>query len=68
MVKQAHLFVYGTLRRGFRHLMADLLAEQAEFVGEGVFQGRLYDLGSYPGVTASNHAGRHRCGRRLRLT
>ncbi len=48
-----YLFVYGTLRRGFENPMAELLARQADFVGLGHFQGRLYDLGSYPGVEAS---------------
>lgn len=51
-----HLFVYGTLRRGFEHPMADLLARQADYVGLGRFQGYLYDLGSYPGVKIAPHA------------
>lgn len=48
-----YLFVYGTLRRGFKHPMANVLARQADFVGLGKFQGQLYDLGSYPGVKPS---------------
>ena len=40
------LFVYGTLMRGFR--LHRLLEGRAEFVGEGVAPGRLFDLGSYP--------------------
>lgn len=51
-----YLFVYGTLRRGFEHPLTHLLARQAHFVGRGRFQGRLYDLGSYPGVQSSCHA------------
>jgi gamma-glutamylcyclotransferase (GGCT)/AIG2-like uncharacterized protein YtfP len=51
-----HLFVYGTLRRSFQHPLAELLARHAKFVGRGIFQGRLYDLGSYPGVISSDNA------------
>ena len=50
------LFVYGTLRRGFEHPMADLLARQADFIGRGIFQGKLYNLGSYPGVKTSHRS------------
>jgi gamma-glutamylcyclotransferase (GGCT)/AIG2-like uncharacterized protein YtfP len=45
------LFVYGTLRRLSRHPMAQLLAEQACFIGQGTVAGRLYNLGRYPGMT-----------------
>ena len=40
------LFVYGTLMRGFR--LHDVLASRAAFVGEGLVQGLLFDLGRYP--------------------
>jgi gamma-glutamylcyclotransferase (GGCT)/AIG2-like uncharacterized protein YtfP len=33
--------------------MANRLAAQADFIGPARFQGRLYDLGTYPGVIAS---------------
>lgn len=42
------LFVYGTLRRGSRSLMAERLASGATFVGEGTVCGRLFDTGAYP--------------------
>jgi gamma-glutamylcyclotransferase (GGCT)/AIG2-like uncharacterized protein YtfP len=45
----AHIFVYGTLRRACGNPFARLLSERAHFVGEARVQGRLYDLGSYPG-------------------
>lgn len=48
-----HLFVYGTLRRSASHPMHTLVSP-ATFVGPGEFRGRLYDLGSYPGVVASD--------------
>lgn len=44
-----HLFVYGTLRKGFRsHEMLRRL--RAQFLATGYVQGRLYDLGNYPGA------------------
>jgi gamma-glutamylcyclotransferase (GGCT)/AIG2-like uncharacterized protein YtfP len=50
MSQSPHLFVYGTLRRGFNHPLAQHLARQAHFVGLGCVPGRLYDLGDYPGL------------------
>lgn len=47
------LFVYGTLRRDFAHPLHRLLAENALWLGEARFQGRLYSLGDYPGVVPS---------------
>ena len=44
------LFVYGTLMRGFPSLESWQGRVQAEFVGRGNIQGRLYDLGEYPAV------------------
>ena len=51
------LFVYGTLREGFDSLENWQSRVQAEFVGRGKIQGRLYDLGAYPAVirAASEH-------------
>ncbi|MEJ2010260.1 MAG: gamma-glutamylcyclotransferase [Acidobacteriota bacterium] len=49
---KAHLFVYGTLRKGFRsHEMLRRL--HAQSVAGGHVQGRLYDLGNYPGAVES---------------
>jgi gamma-glutamylcyclotransferase (GGCT)/AIG2-like uncharacterized protein YtfP len=44
------LFVYGTLRRSQGHPLAGFLADRADWVGLGHVAGRLYDLGSYPGL------------------
>lgn len=44
-----HLFVYGTLRRGTGVAMAEHLARHATYLGTGCCQGRLYELGRYPG-------------------
>jgi len=51
--EQTYLFVYGTLRRDVAHPMHAVLAAHAEFIGAGTFQGKLYDLGGYPGAVPS---------------
>src|SRR6202049_954042 len=50
---QDHLFVYGTLMRGFDHPMAQLLSRSADFLGEARCQGRLYLIKHYPGLVLS---------------
>jgi gamma-glutamylcyclotransferase (GGCT)/AIG2-like uncharacterized protein YtfP len=42
------LFTYGTLMRGFR--LHGLLDGRARYAGRGQVQGRIIDLGSYPGA------------------
>lgn len=49
------LFVYGTLRRGFNHPMARLLARHARYLGEGRVNGRLYRVGTYPALVGTRH-------------
>ena len=51
---QDHLFVYGTLMRGFDHPMAQLLSRSADFIGEARCQGRLYLVKHYPGLVLSS--------------
>jgi gamma-glutamylcyclotransferase (GGCT)/AIG2-like uncharacterized protein YtfP len=46
------LFVYGTLRQAQGHVMAHFLASRGRWLGAGKVRGRLYDLGSYPGLVA----------------
>ena len=48
-----HLFVYGTLMRGFDHPMARLLSRNAEFLGPARCRGRLYLIKHYPGLVLS---------------
>lgn len=50
-VTSTQLFVYGTLRNDPSHEMFHVLARNAKFVGEAHVEGRLYDLGEYPGMT-----------------
>jgi gamma-glutamylcyclotransferase (GGCT)/AIG2-like uncharacterized protein YtfP len=51
--QEIYLFVYGSLRKAMNHPLHFLLERYAGFVGSGVFQGRLYDLGRYPGAVPS---------------
>jgi gamma-glutamylcyclotransferase (GGCT)/AIG2-like uncharacterized protein YtfP len=53
METEADLFVYGTLRKQMSHPLSHLLVRDARFLGLGIFQGKLYDLGRYPGAVAS---------------
>lgn len=53
---QNHLFVYGTLMRGFDHPMAELLSRSADFLGPARCQGRLYLVKHYPGLVLSEDA------------
>jgi gamma-glutamylcyclotransferase (GGCT)/AIG2-like uncharacterized protein YtfP len=52
----SYLFVYGTLRNDARHSVARYLSHGARLVGTGYIQGRLYDLGEYPGAIPSTNA------------
>lgn len=47
-MRKEMIFVYGTLRKGFS--LHRYLSDKARFIGNGTIRGRLYDLGSYPGV------------------
>jgi gamma-glutamylcyclotransferase (GGCT)/AIG2-like uncharacterized protein YtfP len=48
-----HLFVYGSLRSGFRSHMYEYISRYFTLLGEAKVKGLLYDLGSYPaGVPA----------------
>lgn len=42
------LFVYGSLRSGFRNPAYAYLTQYFHLIGEAVVRGKLYDLGTYP--------------------
>jgi gamma-glutamylcyclotransferase (GGCT)/AIG2-like uncharacterized protein YtfP len=56
-----YLFVYGTLRRAGGHPMAHFLTARGRLVGSASVPGRLYDLGTYPGMVEA--AGEGECVR-----
>lgn len=45
-----YLFVYGTLLEDFAPKEIAAAQEQLKYVGAGFINGRLYDLGEYPGA------------------
>lgn len=50
------LFVYGTLLENIPGEMASLMRENTTKIGHGSVQGRLFDLGKYPGAVDSDDA------------
>lgn len=44
------LFVYGSLLSGFRHPAYSWISRYFTLIGEATMQGKLYDLGEYPGA------------------
>jgi gamma-glutamylcyclotransferase (GGCT)/AIG2-like uncharacterized protein YtfP len=53
---QNHLFVYGTLMRGYDNPAAKLLSDSAAFCGEARCKGRLYLVTYYPALVRSDGA------------
>ncbi|HXV78675.1 MAG TPA: gamma-glutamylcyclotransferase family protein [Candidatus Binatia bacterium] len=53
MDHETHLFVYGTLRKPMHDPLHRLLETEGKLVTTGTFQGKLYDLGRYPGAVPS---------------
>jgi gamma-glutamylcyclotransferase (GGCT)/AIG2-like uncharacterized protein YtfP len=48
-----NLFVYGSLRSGFRSSAYEYISRFFDLVGEAKVRGKLYDMGSYPAGVAS---------------
>lgn len=49
-----HLFVYGSLRSGFRHPAYEYISRYFTLVGEAKVKGYLYDMGNYPVAAPTN--------------
>lgn len=49
-----NLFVYGSLRSGFRNPVYEYLTKYFHLLGEAVVKGKLYDLGEYPAAVPTN--------------
>jgi gamma-glutamylcyclotransferase (GGCT)/AIG2-like uncharacterized protein YtfP len=49
-----HLFVYGSLRRGFRSPAYEYISRFFSFVGDAKVRGKLFDMGSYPAGMPTN--------------
>ncbi len=52
--RQELLFIYGTLRRGAQFPLEKFLGRWVVFLGKAMYQGRLLDLGAYPGLIPSD--------------
>jgi len=51
------LFVYGSLRSGFKSSAYEYISRFFSFVGDAKVKGKLFDLGSYPaGVSADDES------------
>lgn len=48
MSQHYHLFVYGSLRRGFKHPAYEYISHYFELVGDARAIGDLFDMGEYP--------------------
>ncbi|HEV8283544.1 MAG TPA: gamma-glutamylcyclotransferase family protein [Chitinophagaceae bacterium] len=52
-----HLFVYGSLRSGFKSPVYEYISRFFSFVGNAKVKGKLFDLGTYPaGVSADDES------------
>ena len=50
------LFVYGSLRRGFRSPAFEYISRFFDYVGEAKVRGKLFDMGSYPAGMPTNES------------
>jgi len=52
-----YLFVYGTLRRGLKPGKLLMTEGHVEYVGWALMQGKLFEIGGYPGAVLSEEPG-----------
>ena len=63
-----YLFVYGTLGQNFKNKMATFLRQNAEYLHDGVMDGQLYDVGTYPAALYKEGSGTMIKGNIFKLT
>jgi len=51
-----YLFVYGTLLKDFDSYMSKFLERNSDFIGEGYFNGKLFEVSWYPAAILSSDA------------
>ncbi|MFY7890948.1 MAG: pyruvate carboxylase [Spirosomataceae bacterium] len=66
--QEEFLFVYGTLRKGYGNELHKLIDRNSELVGIGTYQGKIYNIGEYPGIVASDNAEDKVVGELYKLT
>lgn len=62
-----YLFVYGTLSPSLAPKEIEAEVKKLEYVGEGLVSGKLYDLGSFPGLILTAETKKKVRGRVYRL-
>lgn len=67
LLKKNYLFAYGSLLTGSGVAPIDRLMRKADLISPGYVQGRLYDLGDYPGVVLSRNPEERVWGRVYRM-
>ncbi len=50
-----YLFVYGTLRKEKGNALHRIIAEHSVYCGGAVMQGKLFEIGGYPGAVESDN-------------
>jgi pyruvate carboxylase len=66
--KEEFLFVYGTLRKDFGNELHKLITRNSEFIGMATYQGKMYNIGEYPGIVASDDSSNKVIGELYKLT
>jgi gamma-glutamylcyclotransferase (GGCT)/AIG2-like uncharacterized protein YtfP len=66
-MSEQFLFVYGTLMRSAGTCLHRLPAQHAAYVGNAIFQGKLYRVNYYPGAVKSQSVLDRVCGELYRL-
>ena len=66
--KEEFLFVYGTLRKGYGNELHKLIARNSEFIGLANYQGKMFNIGEYPGIVPSDDASDKVVGELYKLT
>lgn len=61
------LFVYGSLRQGFRHPAYAYISRYFTLVSEGKVKANLYDMGEYPAAIPDETSGRTLVGELYRI-
>ena len=54
-MENEYLFVYGTLKRSYKHPLYKEIKLFSHFISEGTYNGKLFIVDEYPGVTASSN-------------
>lgn len=52
---EEYIFVYGTLRGDINALMYHIIARYTDFVDDGYFTGKLFEVDNYPGAIITNN-------------